>query len=271
MICAWEALLGILPHWLRQDVSREVQEIRLRLGIPPVLTGKGKSLRLRQQVRREDLEWCINAASRYSPWTAASAAQGYLTAPGGHRIGICGQAILKEGRPAGIREVSSLCIRVARDFPGISGWAAEIPGSMLIIGAPGWGKTTLLRDLARQLGFREPVAVVDERKELFPPELDRGPGVDVLSGCPKAQGLKMVLRSMGPKAIAVDEITCREDCLALCDAANCGVRLLATAHAGSLREFLDRPVYRPLLEQKIFGTALILHADQSYGIERMEL
>ena len=271
MICAWEDLLGILPQWLRPEVSPEAQEIRLRLGLPPVLTVKGKSLGLKGLVRQEDLSWCINAASRYSPWTAFSAAQGYLTAPGGHRIGICGQVILKEGRPAGIREVSSLCIRVARDFPGIAGKAAGSSGSMLILGAPGWGKTTLLRDLARQIGFREPVAVVDERKELFPPELDRGPGIDVLSGCPRAEGLEMVLRSMGPKTIAVDEITCREDCLALCEAANCGVRLLATAHAGSLKEFLDRPVYRPLLEQKIFGTALILHADQSYGIERMAL
>lgn len=172
MMCAWKQLLSVLPPRLRPEVDRlgknALQELRLRLGMPPELVLSGESRWLGCCVSREDLNYCINAASRYSPWAAATTAQGYLTAPGGHRIGLCGEVVCKDGIVTGIREISSLCIRVARDFPGIAKRAADAPGSILILGAPGWGKTTLLRDLIRQIGEKQCVSVVDERGELFP-------------------------------------------------------------------------------------------------------
>ena len=275
MRCAWKELLGILPPRLRPEVDRlgntELQELRLRINAPPELVlGKG-SRRLSWEVGRDDLNYCVNAASRYSPWTAATAAQGYITAPGGHRIGLCGEAVCRDGQVTGIRDIRSLCIRVARDFPGIAKIAAQTPGSILILGAPGWGKTTLLRDLIRCISEKETVSVVDERGELFPEAFEQGKRMDVLTNCPKGLGINMVLRTMGPSCIALDEITAEEDCYALVHAANCGVRLLATAHAASLSDFRSRCVYHPLVEQKIFETLLILRPDKSYRVERMTL
>ena len=171
----------------------------------------------------------------------------------------------------GIRENSSLCIRVARDFPGIARRAADAPGSILRLGAPGWGKTTLLRDLIRQIGEKQCVSVVDERGELFPEGLERGKKTDVLTGCPKSPGIDMVLRTMGPDCIAVDEITAEADARALLRAANCGVRLLATAHGTSAADMRRRSVYRPLAESGVFQTILILRQDKSFRAERAAL
>ena len=176
---------------------------------------------------------------------------------------------MQQGAVTGIRNVSSLCIRVAKDFPGIAAGIPRHSGSVLILGPPGWGKTTLLRDLIRQWEDAERICVVDERGELFSEGLSRGKRVDVLSGCPKGQGIPMLLRTMGPSCIAVDEITAREDAEILLQAANCGVRLLATAHAGSREEFLSRPVYIPLAEKGIFEWLVILHRDRTYRVERM--
>lgn len=272
MICAWKELISILPPRLRpqaEPFSGQARDIRLRLGaVPEVVTGK-ESRYLTGDVTSEELNFVINAASRYSPWAAASVSQGYLTGPGGHRIGICGEAVIKNGAMEGIRKVSSLCIRVARDFPGLAQPLAHLKGSLLILGAPGWGKTTLLRDLIRQKAQRgTQICVVDEREELFPKGFDRGPRTEVLTGCPKAQGIEMLLRTMGPEIIAVDEITALEDCEALRKAAWCGVTLMATAHAGTLADFLHRDVYAPLVQQNLFDHLIILHPDRNWHLER---
>lgn len=275
MMCAWKELLGILPQKLRRDVDslgkESLEELRLRMGAPPELvTGTG-SRWLSTAVTREDLNFVVNAASRYSPWAAVTASQGYLTAPGGHRIGLCGEAVCRNGVLEGIREISSLCIRVARDFPGVAGKAGDNTGSALILGAPGWGKTTLLRDLIRQRGAREQVSVVDERGELFPAGFSRGQRVDVLTGCPKAEGILTVLRTMGPSVIAVDEITEEGDCMALLKAVNCGVQLLATAHACSVEDIRNRKIYGELIRNRVFDTFLVLRKDKSYKVERVTL
>lgn len=273
MRCAWKELLDILPKWMITDVDAlgrsSLQELRLRLNAPPELVSCDSVQRLGRQVSSEDLSYCVNAASRYSPWAAATIAQGFLTVSGGHRIGLCGEAVLKNKEITGIRKVTSLCIRVARDFPGIGSSAAGLRGSMLILGAPGRGKTTLLRDIARQISEKSTVAVVDERGEIFPSGFVRGDRMDVLTGVPKAGGVEMVLRTMGPEWIAVDEITAEEDCRSLLQAQGCGVRLLATAHAGSLDEFRVRPIYKALLDNHVFDYLLILHSDKSYGTERI--
>lgn len=272
MMCAWESVLGILPPWLRQEVNRKgkegLQELRLRLDKPPELDFGRTQLWLERVVREEDLLFCINTASRYSPWASETISQGYLTISGGHRLGICGETFRKDDKIAGIRHVRSINIRIARDFPGIG--ATSVPRqSLLILGAPGWGKTTLLRDIAREIARREKVAVVDERGELFPEGMEQGRRMDILTGCPKEAGIDMVLRTMGPEWIALDEITAASDTSAILQVRGCGVRLIATAHASSLEEFRNRPIYRPLLTYGVFHSFLVLGPDKTWRTERM--
>ncbi len=271
MMCAWDKLMEIIPPRMREPVNRmgrdTMQEFRIRESFPPELVLQKSSHWLDDKCSREDIAFCLQSASRYSPWAADSLKKGYLTAPGGHRIGVCGQALYQKGQMMGIREPNSLCIRVARDFPGVGDRAPQ-EGSVLILGAPGWGKTTLLRDLIRQRSRTQAVAVVDERGELFPEGFDRGSRTDILRGCRKAEGVQQVLRTMGPACIAVDEITAGEDCAGLLQAVGCGVTLLATAHAASTEEFIRRQLYRSLADKGIFQWFLIMQPDKSYRAER---
>lgn len=258
-----QQLLSILPQRMRSADYRETRELRLRLGQKPILvTGQGFR-ELDGAVTDEELRYLINAASRYSPWSAQSMAQGYITAPGGHRLGLCGDC----GGET-LREVTSVCIRIARDYTGI---AAGLPmeGNLLILGAPGCGKTTLLRDYVRQRARRCAVAVVDERREIFPEGFDRSGSIDVLSSVDKERGMDMVLRCMSPRVIAMDEITSAGDCEGLIRAAWCGVELVATAHAGCVADLKERQVYRPLLETGLFTTIAVLDKHQSWHIREV--
>ena len=268
MMCEWTKLMAILPGWLAAEVDRygkrDLQELRLRLGQVPELNLGSRSLWLDRIVSKEDLNFVINTASRYSPWAAATMAEGFLTAAGGHRIGICGEAVLKDGCLETIRNIHSLCIRIARDFSGISGSAAFLKGSILLLGPPGSGKTTLLRDLLRRIAQTETVSVVDERCELFPEGVARGRRMDVLSGCSKSKGIELLLRTMGPGCIGVDEITSEEDTQALLQAGWCGVRLIATAHAASVEDLHARQVYRPIVRSNLFDHILVLSRDKSW-------
>ena len=282
MNCTWDNFLRILPIWMRDDVNQSgqsvLQELRLRLGQPPELVLKGQSIRLGRIVTSDDLKFCINTASGYSPWSATTSANGYITAPGGHRIGICGEAIIKNGLMTGIRTPTMLCIRIARDFCGIAETFSNINRSVLIIGRPGAGKTTFLRDLIRQCSSKQrgSVGVVDERYEVFPISNGKfcfptGNKTDVVSGCNKKQGIDLLLRCMGPETIAVDEITSEEDCKTLLHASWCGVNLIATAHAGNRQDLYSRVIYRPLIDSGIFDTLLIIHKDQTWTEERMNI
>lgn len=277
MICAWKQLLDILPVWLRPEVDRQgkssLQELRLRIEKEPELIFGSKRSHIHRKISEEDLRHVIHSASRYSPWLASSTAEGYLTAPGGHRIGVCGEAVMQNGSMTGFRSLRSLNIRVARDLPGISRELIGLPGSLLIIGSPGSGKTTLLRDLIRGRSQLQQVGVVDERGELFPPcaAFDTGPGTDIITGCPKQNGIEMILRTMGPETIAVDEITASGDCDALISAGWCGVSLLATAHAADLKDLRSRNVYKPLISCGLFDTLVIMSRDKSFRVERMRL
>lgn len=273
MRCAWTELLSILPNWMQQEVDSlgkdKLQELRLRINAPPELVLERERIYLSKCISRDDINFCINTASRYSPWSASSAASGYITAPGGHRIGLCGTVVCKNGTVSGVRTLTSLCIRVARDISGIAGGVAHRKGSVLILGAPGWGKTTLLRDLIRQRSHNgEHICVVDERGELFPEGFSAGKLTDTLTGCSKAAGIPMVLRTMGPECIAVDEVTAPEDASALVSAAWCGVSLLATAHAASVQDFLQRPVYASIAKHHLFDTIVVMHPDKTWHTER---
>lgn len=280
MICAWDAFESLLPAHMRKELStkdrEELLELRLRSGQAAQKVYGSGSQTANTVTQKDDIAYVINAASRYSPWTSATMANGYITAQGGHRIGVCGEAVVQAGQMQGIRTVTSICIRIARDFPGIAPDNAAHLGSVLIIGPPGCGKTTLLRDMIRKISSTDgcSVAVVDERGELFPSWqgaacFSTGKRTDIMTLCNKTQGIEAVLRTMGPTYIAVDEITAKEDCAALTHAGWCGVRLLATAHAETVEDIYSRPVYKPLAECGLFDTFLVLDRDKSWHLERM--
>lgn len=280
MNCAWTPYLKLLPERIRGDVDElgfeDLLEVRLRCGQRPELVTVRESLWLDSIATRADLHYAINIASQYSAWSAATASEGYITAAGGHRIGLCGQAVMEESGMKGIRDLSSICIRLAKDLPDVALQAGTFQGSILIIGRPGSGKTTFLRDLIRQKGKYHHVCVVDERMELFPICngcfcFDTGMRTDVLSGCSKKLGVSALIRCMNPDFIAVDEITAVNDCEGLLHACWCGVSVLATAHAGSKEELFSRPVYKPILQSKVFDQLVVMHADRSFHMERLVL
>lgn len=279
MQCQWDTLYTILPLWLRAELDNydkeNLQELRLRVQRPVELVYGVKKRFINREVRRDDISFTINTASKYSPWSAKTINNGYITAPGGHRIGIGGYVVYQNGRPSGIRSPTSVCIRVSKNYDGIAKSVAHISGSTIIIGPPGCGKTTFLRDFIRQKSNSgTPVSVIDERSEIFP-EIDGqfcfpvGKHTDVLSGCSKAYGIETLIRCMSPAMIAVDEITAVEDCEALKYAGWCGVSLTATAHAGCRNDLLSRPVYRPLLDLGLFENILIINPNKSWSLERM--
>lgn len=292
----YELAAAILPSRLRriamelpeQDRVR-AEEFRLRAGrCMSVLLPEGERS-LEAIVTSEELETLCDIAAEFSRYASMETLrQGFLPVRGGFRVGLCGSAVMKDGAVTNLKQISSAVIRISREQRGI---AREIAPklfrdgrfrSTLLLSPPGGGKTTLLRDLVRQLSCGEAIppqriTLVDERGEVAvmyrgQPQMDVGPRTDVLDGCPKALAIPMALRAMNPQIIAVDEITVREDLQAMAQAAGCGVALLATIHAADTTELEQKPLYRELLANRVFQQAVrirVTAAGRVYTVEEL--
>ena len=264
--CLTPRLQNIALH-LSESQQATCEELHLRAGHP-------LHIQVDSAEREIPSPLIVSRAARYSVHSYGEAlAQGYLPLEGGHRLGVCGTAVVKEGTITGIRTISSLNLRVARQNPEVA--SSILPNilqasrvrSTLILSPPGFGKTTILRDLIRQLsgqGIR--IAVADERGEIAAmqdgmPQFDVGPQTDVLDGCPKAPGMMILLKTMSPTVLALDEITSPADVDAITFAGHCGVSILATAHATDLEDLKRRPLYRDLIRLSIFELTLCISKD----------
>lgn len=254
-----------------------LNEIRLRPGRPLILKEGARQYFLSEEgpltdvkkgiiIQEKEIGEIMDYITNYSIYAyEEELTNGYITIKGGHRVGVCGRVVMEQGRIRNLKNISSLNIRVAHEIKGcgrsIVPHIQDEDGEVLhtlIYSSPGKGKTTLLRDIIRILSngttkqSGKDVSVVDERFEIGAEYLgtiqnDLGIRTDVISGCPKALGMEMMLRSMTPQVIAVDELCGRKDLEAVQKMAGCGVSVLATIHANEasgLKTSLEQPIFK---------------------------
>lgn len=294
-VSIFQQAVQVLPQHLRaaalalpREIQGQAEEVRLRAGYTMTILLENREFSVEGiSVSGDDLEGLLERASRASVHAVLEQLrEGFVSIEGGHRIGFCGTTITDNGKVILLKSISSASIRIAREFCGI---AREVTDklleegrfqSTLIAAPPGGGKTSLLRDLIRTLSEGEcgpgiRVGVVDPRGELGASvngrcQLELGRRTDLLNACPKAAGIMMLLRTMNPQVIAVDEITQRTDIDAILEAAGCGVALLASIHGRDRQEMEHRGIYHQLLGMGVFRRMILIEgcgAFRRYTVE----
>ena len=294
-----EEIIRVFPSNLRSICQAgfgneiEPEEIRLRIGQPVMILGKDGEYfwnLKKQSVRKDswgsyiwqesDMKETLARMSQYSMYALEEELRGgYFTLSGGHRVGVAGKTVCEKGKIVTIRNICGLNIRIARQkrdcARGIIPWIIcgnEIYNT-LILSPPGIGKTTMLRDCIRLLseGTMEirgqKVGIVDERSEIGAsyqgiPQNDLGCRTDILDNCPKAEGMRLLLRSMSPEIIAVDELGSRDDCLAVEEVLHCGCRILGTMHVGNINELNEKMYLSQWMEKQFFERFVFLNMGQ---------
>ena len=279
-----DAVLSFLPKNISQQIMLippeqmvEIEEIRVRVNRPLEISTSGVVKFFSYIVKPDDAMHLLNKISHFSIYALEEELRrGYITIEGGHRVGLAGKVILDEGKVKAIRDVASFNIRIAKEKLGI---ANELINDLynghwfhtMIIGPPQTGKTTLLRDIARFISSGDEkgrfpaakVGIIDERSEIAGcmagiPQMTFGPRLDVMDACPKAEGMMMMIRSMSPDVLIVDEIGRKEDSEAIMEAVNAGIKLMMTTHGESLEEVRNRPSLKKILEEQIFQRYIVL-------------
>ncbi|MDO4453333.1 MAG: stage III sporulation protein AA [Eubacteriales bacterium] len=289
-----KALIQIFSENIRLIVKKmkidaeSLQEIRMRVEKPFLIladgeeyfvTEKGELTKQEQKgyiVTKQEIMETISYITHYSLYAYEDEVrQGFLTIEGGHRIGIAGKMVMEGNRIKNIKYISFLNIRITHEKKGCADKLLPYiidQGRIchtLLVSPPRGGKTTILRDLVRQLSNGTKflpgvtVGVVDERSEIGGsymgvPQNDLGIRTDVLDCCPKAEGMMMLIRSMSPHVIAVDEIGDYEDSRAIEAVMNCGCKVLATVHGSSIEDIQKKPLLQQMVTQKVFERYVIL-------------
>lgn len=245
-------LYELLPEALRRELGAPMEdliELRIRAGRPVQLIGRSREQFCGGSTGASQVTEAAQALAGHSLYAREEELrEGYFTMEGGCRVGVCGRMTAEDGRIQRMTHAGSVCVRIAREVKGAADgvmgalYGPDGPRSALIVSPPGMGKTTLLRDIARQLsdgtGGRRGVriGIADERGELAGcvmgvPALDVGLRTDVMDGCPKRAAMRLLVRSMSPEVIVTDELGHPEDAAAVEDAIRCGVKVIASVHA----------------------------------------
>lgn len=298
-----DELLKIFSLKLRTILSKlqidfdALQEIRLRINCPLIINYNNKEYFVSENaslvsnpyqgviISKNEIKETMEYISNYSLYAfEEEIRQGFITISGGHRIGITGKTIMQENSIKGLKHISYINVRLAHQVKGcadivlpylVNDKACGIYHS-LIISPPKCGKTTLLRDIIRQISDGSSylggmnVGVVDERSEIGAcymgiPQNELGIRTDILDCCPKAKGMMMLIRSMSPQVIAVDEIGSREDLEAIDHVISCGCKLIATVHGSSIEDVKSKPVLGELLHKKVFERYVLLNNTKKIG------
>ena len=267
----------------RLDRQEDIEELRFRAGQPPSAKTAAEETPLAlEAVTSAELREILSRAAQYSLHSYTdSLRHGFVTLAGGHRLGVCGTAAEEDGRILGVRGLSSINLRIAHQAEDLQEYIArwvgtDKPQSTLILSPPGYGKTTLLREWVRYFSDRGfTAAVADERSEIAAladgvPQLAVGRCTDVMEGCSKWQAAVMLLKTMSPALLALDEITAPEDAKAVSLCTHCGTAVLACAHAAGLADLRRRPLYRKLLALGAFHQAIIIEKQDGRRVYRME-
>ena len=252
----------------------ELQEIRIRAQRPTVFVTAARTAQLSWSPDQAQLEALVEALSGHSLYARTDeTGHGYITLQGGHRMGLCGRAA-KTDKQSVLCDIGSVCIRIAGEWPGAADplMTFHRPNlqSILIIGTPGSGKTTMLRDMARQLATGRQscqTALVDERSELAAcihgiPQLDVGEQTDVLDGLSKTDAIPWLVRSMSPQMIITDELSSPDDAAAILEAMGCGIAVCASVHGSSLHDAAGRPAIASLMSRRAFDLYAVLSAQR---------
>ena len=264
---------------------KPLQEIRIKINKPLIVNVSDKEILLDYIVTQNDMKEILTRMSNYSLYAyEEEIRQGYITIKGGHRIGIAGECILSKGEVRTIRNISSINVRICREVIGSSEGLMKYISSKnrvyntLIVSPPKCGKTTILRDITRNIscGVKniglegKKVSVIDERSEIAAcyngiPQLDVGIRTDVLDGCFKKDGMIMAIRSLSPEVIICDEIGTDGDIKALNMAFNSGVNILVTIHGYSIEDIYNRKVFKELIENSILERIVVLSNRHGVG------
>lgn len=283
-------ILDILPQNMRNTIEKvdnlqDLQEIRIKVNKPIILNSGSKEKILKFIPTRDDVKVILQRISRFSIYAyEEEIKQGYITIKGGHRIGICGVCVIEENKVKIIKDIVSLNIRICKEIIGCSdsimGFLLDrgTIASTIIISPPQCGKTTLIRDIARNLsngysfkgirGYK--VCVVDERSEICAcfnglPQMDVGIRTDVLDNCPKSEGIMMAIRSMSPEVIICDEIGTYKDMESILMAMNAGVSIISTIHGYGVEDLFKRAVFKQIVENNVFRRGIVLSKNMGAG------